>query len=165
MSFAKIVVILFAAASSQLLLNRPVLGQNSQASCQIATSDVARAISSKGAFIGVMEHRQVDDPSTPYPGSESLLFGFGRSLEERSNYSAANEDSAAANILSSPKLTMSWAKIIISACPNVSHVSFNQRYTGWSVRYFRFPNGEVRKPFCVENSIRNPPWGSDCCCS
>ena len=153
------------AGVAQLPLALPSSAQDSQAFCQVAKSDVARAIASQGAYIGVMEVLPVQDHATPYPGSESLKFGLGRSLEERSNPSVTREDRVASNILSSPKLAMNWAKRIISSCPSISHVSINLRYTGSSLQFFRFPNGEVREPFCVDMSIPNPPWGSDCCCT
>lgn len=162
------ILVLATAGGAQVPLGLSSSAQNSQRLCQVAISDVARAIATQGAHIGVMEFRPVQYPvfpATPYPGSQSLVFGLGRSLEERSMPSVPREVRAASDILSSPKLAMNWAKQIISTCPNISHVAFNQRYSGWSLRVFRFPNGEVREPFCVDTSIRNPPWGSDCCCT
>ena len=166
MIIAKTLILAFLAAGVSLLaMETSSSAQDSQALCQVATSDVARAIATQGAHIGVMAVLPVQDRTTPYPGSQSLMFGLGRSLEERSIPSVTREDKVASNILSSPKLAMNWAKQIISACPNISHVGFNLRYTGSSLQFFRFPNGEVREPFCVDVSIPNPPWGSDCCCT
>jgi hypothetical protein len=117
--------------------------------------------SNKGALIAFVDENVIEGyDDKPFPRSKRIRIGLDGNAESARNPKRAQ--AIASNILSSPKLTDSYAISLMKSCEDVSIVGIGIAKTGYWIEWFRFPDGSIRRKVCMSNPSSNG-WGYGFC--
>jgi hypothetical protein len=130
--------------------------------CKAAVSNILTDIdSNKGALIAFVDENVIEGyDDNPFPGSMRIRIGLDGNAEAARDPRRAQ--AIASNILSSPKLTDSYAKSLMKSCENVSIVGIGIAKTGYWIEWFRFSDGSIRRKVCMSDPSSNG-WGYGYC--
>ena len=130
--------------------------------CKAALSSILTDIdSNKGALIAFVDENVIEGyDDNPFPRSKRIRIGLDGNAESARDPKRAQ--AIASKILSSPKLTDSYAKSLMKSCEDVSIVGIGIAKTGYWIEWFRFSDGSIRRKVCMSNPSSNG-WGYGFC--
>jgi hypothetical protein len=122
--------------------------------CKAVLSSILADIdSNKGALIAFMDENVIEGYDVnSFPRSKRIRIGLDGNAESARDPKRVQV--IASNILSSPKLTDSYAKSLMKSCDDVSIVGIGIAKTGYWIEWFRFSDGSIRRKVCMSNPSR-----------